>query len=910
MLSCRQELGFSSTHVYPIVTQRRILPTPPVTFVCVLVRFHSNCLDAKQVLSLAHTLAALPPAFHPKVGSFWTGLVAKVLQPPSTDYAGLAATAQVGALYLRSTLLLHERDWKRATGGNDDADPDGDERDSSETRSYLDNKSVGFAPVALLDFCWWMERRLSIAKQSAAWEQRNEPRLADEKAGLLRLLRSVVKHPLIKLDLDQACKARGSTIPPLKQLVALEMAVSSEEGFGGGSIKLAFLDSVTLGRLVLSPTDDAESLRDSSSSTAGDQLVRPKGKEEAISVEEVWKECVEVLCGDPRLLDACRARVCRDATCPPSESGNGIGVRSEQADRTWQSHCHSSWGGAGDRHSSDSVGVQGVLDSMLHVLGKLCSLEATAGSMCENPLSPGGLEGTDDAVVSGGCHRRRASLLLKEALLTRLRVDANASALVLIAEMMIPAIGATEGRGKVTASLRLMEECLCKARPLEYGAIVRLVRVALMWCGDRSETKPQSARHESCPVMRVLEELPMLSAEMVRVWPRLSRTLQPVIGCPASTGPYARGGWAFRLRTLHSVGRKLVRDLSGGWASSTPDMSTRRFSSTAPSPAKKVGRIPLGPVNNSSCTHAYSKGGEVAAKKRDPCSNVPQGARDTFGATEPCNDQLRDASAALPRTSAQVVVGSIQVAASFNLGANRSGEVPTSKRIKTSAGLGAAGHGKGISTREEASSSALSQPVTDAFKPPPQSTWVLQFLAPVYGPGDEAPRASSLGVLLSTLVTELGCGSRAGGGVRTDACDAIGGSLVAAILVLAPSLVARLAEPPCLTASSSTTSAVERLGRSLAVLDSLKLLLAEAPSRHNEKPGVWLTVVLSHYTAALLSMSKGEPAVALPQGRVWSDVVSFVHEHVVRLSAQELGRLPAALRLAAKEVDPLLKQYL
>lgn len=818
-----------------------------------------------------------------------------------TDYAGLAATAQVGALYLQSTLLLHEHGWKSATEDVDGVDPGRDERDASETRSYLDNDHVGFAPVALLDFCWWMERRLSIAEQSATWKQRNEPHLAVEKVGLLRLLRSVVRHPLIKQALNRAFEARGSTTPPLKHLVALEMAVSSEQGFGGGSTKLALLESVTLGRLLLSPTGDAESLRDGSLSKSG-----------ASSVEEVWKECVAVLFGDPRLLDACRARICRDA-----DDGGAVG--SEQAGRTWQPRSHFSWRGVEDRLSSDSEGVQGLLDSILQVVGKLCSLEAIAGSMYEHPLSHAGLGGTDDAVVSVGCSsRRKASLLLTEALalLTRLRVDADASALVLIAEMMIPAIGATEGRGKVIASLRVMEECFCKVRPLEYGAIVRLMRVALMWCGGRSKTKPQGSRLENCPVTRMLEELPMLAAEMARVWPRLSRTLQPVIGSPASTGPYARGGWAFRLSTLHFVGGKLVRDLAGGWAPSSERFTRRAISSTAPPPTKKNGRIPLGPVNNGG-THAQRKRGEVAAPKRDPCSNDPQGARDAFGGTEPCNDQLRDASAALPRTSAQVVISTIQVAATFNLHANGSRHAPSSKRAKTSAGLGTTGHGKGVGIREGGNSTASLPPVENIFQPPPQSNWIAQFLAPVYGSGDEA--SSSLAVLLSTLVTELGkrripsggCGSGSGcgGECRTDVWEVMG-SLAVAILVLAPSLVARLAEPPCLAASSCTNSAVERLGRSLAVLDSLKLLLEEAPSRQNEKPGVWLTVVLTHYTAALLSMSKEGPAVALPSGRAWSDVAAFVHEHVVRFSAQERGQLPAALRLAAKEVDPLLNQHL
>lgn len=831
----------------------------------------------------------------------------------STDSAGLAATAQVGALYLQSTLVLHESDWTSATEGTDDVYPCRDEGGSRTTRNYLDNDFVGFAPILLLDFCWWMERRLSIAEQSAIWERQHAPHLAAEKMRLLRLLRSVVLHPRIKLALTQAFETRGSTTPPLKHLVELEMAVLSEKGFEGGSTMLALLESVTLDRLVRRRTGDAEGLRNSRFHTAEAELVRRKDMSGASCVKEMWKECVSVLFGNPRLLDACRARVGGDTT--PCEYYDGGGVGSEQAGRTWQSRSHSSWRDAGGSLSSVSEGVQGLLDSMLQVMSKLCSLEATAGSTGANPLSPAGLAGTDDTLVSMGCSsRRKSSLLLTEALalLAMLRVDADASALVLIAEIAIPAIGATEGSGKVIASLCLVEECLYKVRPLEYGAIVRLVRMALMWCGGRSETMPPRDRHESCPVTRMLEELPMLASEMARVWPRLSRTLQPVIGSPASTGPYARGGWAFRLSTLHAVGRELIRDLAGSWASSTSEISSRRAVSSTPPRPTQSGRIPLGPVSNSS-THTQRKREEVAAHKRDPCSNEPLGARHAFGAAEPCNDQRRDASAGLPRTSAQVVVGIIQeVPATFNLRANSSRDVPSSKRAKTSSGHGTTGHDKGIGTREGGTSGA--------FQPLPRNTWVSQFLTPVYGPGAEALTVSSLGVLLSTLVMELGNrrsrsgGGRNGGagGFRTHVYEALGGSLTVAILVFAPSLVGHLAEPPCLPASGSTISSVERLGRSLAVLDSLKLLQEEVPSRPNEKPSVWLTVVLTHYTAALLSMSNEGPAVALPNGRAWSDVAAFVHEHVARFSAQELelGKLPAALRLAAKEVDPLLSQYL
>jgi len=95
------------------------------------------------------------------------------------------------------------------------------------------------------------------------------------------------------------------------------------------------------------------------------------------------------------------------------------------------------------------------------------------------------------------------------------------------------------------------------------------------------------------------------------------------------------------------------------------------------------------------------------------------------------------------------------------------------------------------------------------------------------------------------------------------------------------------------------------MGRSLAVLDSLKLLTEEGTAVVVSPE--WLTVVLSHYISALLSMSKGRDG----GGRAcWSDVASFVHESVAKVSPQDLGQLPRALRLAAKEVDPLLKQYL
>lgn len=823
------------------------------------------------------------------VAGFFASLVAKILRPVSADCAGPAVTAQIAAFFLHSTLLLREDVWKSAAGRNDEANSaHSDGRQVCSSAGDGDGlcetpRCLGLAPVGLLEFCWWMERRLSIAQRSATSEQRIGPHLSVEKTGLLRLLRSVVKHPLLELTLDRAFDERGSTTPPVERLVAFELAVSNVNGSGGASTRLALLESVTIGLLVVDSSSDAGGLR-------------------GTRIKRVWKECMEVLFAEPRLREACGALVCRDDTMP-SECNEG----DELASSTWGIAPHSSWRAAGGTFTDDSEGVQGVLESILQVISKLCSSEAAAASVGETVIPAAG---PDDA---GSC-RRKASLLLKEslALVSGLEVDVPGAALVLMAEMTIPAIGATEGREEAMASLRLMwQEWLCKVRPLAYGAIVRLMRLALMWCGVPSDTK----RNEGCPVARMLEDLPLLASEMARVWPRLRRTLQPVIGRPAQTGPYASGGWAFGLSNLHCVGQKLARDLAGGWASSTPDSSAR--GSVIPSSARpsssSSGRVPLGPVNNGGSTHGQSRIGDADGQNKD--RKESQGAREGFFTVEPST------SAALPCTLAQLVVG-ILVTASLGSKSSCGGPGP-SKRAKTVAGRGADGHGRDTSVYEGGSGTDSSQRFAVPFQLPPTSVWVARFLKPVYGPRTQPPTVSALGVLLSTLVTELGSSRNLSGdgegngtgGFHTEACRALGVSLVVAILVRAPSLIGRLAEPPCLTASNSPTTSGsrpgERMGRSLVVLASLKSLLEEKVTE--PVPRVWLTVVLSHYIAALLSMSKDRDGdgVALSSGWcAWSEVAAFVHASVRKVSHQELRQLPGTLRLAAKEVDPLLKQYM
>ncbi|CAM9644384.1 unnamed protein product [Ectocarpus fasciculatus] len=885
-----------------------------------------NRLDPKQLLSLTHSLAGLPAAFYPKVEGLLARLVAKIFLPrPSAcrgghvksavrRTAGLAATSQVGALYLQSSLLLHEHLWEKSTTDIvcEDATAGGPERHNSRVGQRLSGPArdvgggghigwVGPAPVALLELCWWMERRLSIELGRSS---RSCP--TGDTAALLRLLQSVTKHPLMERALQRAFGSRGSTLPTLERLIALELAAASETDFVGPSTKLALLKSVTLGRLVADDqADDAEILQSDTLGADKAALAPPQRGEKgagstAGEVLDVWKECAACLFGNLRLRDAAHRKVCDGWTA--SEVGGGRGVSRDPGVSTWESHSHASWRNTGDNGT--------------HVMGNLCSLEATAGSM-----QASGLEQTGGVRESKKRNRRGASLLFAEALalLNRLRADAASPALVLVAEIAIPAIGATEGRGKAIQSLRLLwKKWFNQVRPFEYGAIQKLMRVALMWYGGRSDaSQAAGVQHEGCPVKHMLEDLPLLAAEMVRHWTRLSRTLQPVIGSsPAPAGPFARGGWAFHLSNLQRFAKALVLDL----ASPTEEEATSR-----PVIKEQTGRIPLGPVKNSvqdkrkreAANAVDADQGYRAKDHKDgkvPTASFPRGGL----GTGLCQDQLRDASAALPHTSAQVLVGVFHAAAEVRRRAQRPRGAPSSPSVEAKRPKTAKGTLPGNDSTGCDGGTLLVEGIGVCGRGSSRA-WVSRVLEPVYGPGLAEPVVSSLGVLLGTLVTELGSsrapsacgviGDSFGGVERTDAFESLlGVSLAVALLGHAPHLVARLAEPPCLTPSSSNTGPIERLGRSLAVLDILRLLLEQVPGT----PGVWLTVALSHYTAAvLITMSENGQAVrALMNGRAWSDMVAFVHARVGATTTEQLRRLPVALRLAAQEVDPLLKQYL
>lgn len=887
----------------------------------------SYSLDPKQILSLAHSLAGLPPIFHGKVKNFLASLVAKILrssssscegghvQPPAQQMAGLASTVQIGSMYLQSSLLLHEHVWESVVEYSNDGSGAGvgghaeDDSCCRQTQTRIDVESVGLAPVVMLELCWWMERRLSLAQHSMTAGQMN-----DGMAGLLRLLRGVLTHPLIERALKVAFRARGSTMPPLERLVSIEMAMSSENEFGGASIKLMVLESVTLDRVAVNSAASAEGGQNGSDFDQS-AAAQPPDKRGASSVSDVWNDCAACLFGNASLRDAASRRIRRGSM--PSK-GCIAGV--EETVRDWETRFHPMWRdtNADDRHTHWSTeGVDGVLDSIIQVMGKLCNLEAAAGSVCKKVGAHESSEKTCDVRELGTKGQRRASVLLAEvlALLTRLGIDGYGSALVLVAEVTVPVIGATEGRRKAIESLRLLwEGWFCKMRPLEFGAIDRLMHVALLWYGGRSDENQGNDDFGDDSMTRMLEDLPILGAEMVRNWTRLRRTLQPVIGSRrTSADPFMRDGWACHLDSLYNAGKEILMYSPGAGfaAAATPSATTQV-------PTHKSGRIPLGPVKNSipdQKDSAYAQGRDQACTLKDTQNGKAPRARDRDEPiTEPCYDHFRDAVAALPHTSAQVVIGVLHAAVEMRTKGPREVSIPLGDAKRVKALTGEPRSSERFGAPELFQETLLKK--TGTCDGASGKAWVACVLEPMFGPNPARLAASSLRVLLDTLVWEIGhCRTPNGigntgdiaGGARAEVFESLGVSLAVAILGHVPPLVTGMAEPPCLTASSSSVSPIERLGRSLAVLDILKML--SAGHQALDQPGGWIVILLSHYTAALLILVKEHAASALVNQRGWPDVVAFVHARVRSVARQELQRLPVALRLAAQEVDPLLTQY-
>lgn len=940
-------------------------------------------------------------------------LVSKALRATvaSDQETILVGAAHVGVLYLQSTVLLHRQIWTCATGevletvstssrGPPGARPStatqsGGSVSSSDVPNSLYKESVGFAPVVLLDFLWWMDRRVSVAQSTGPVQRHGSP-FALELVVLSRLLQSVMTHPMVEAALKLMLPSLGVAAPPLERLVALEVAVSIEKEFCGPLARLAFVENITLGQLqegqgghvrcgsvgadhsLAEGADHLQEALGNHCASADRSRSRGEASNVAGDVNTVWKECAACLFRVSSLRDAARTRVCQEAKPRESRTWRRAGGDEEACGRGTSAQL--AWREM-ERlavDSADAEGAQTVLDSIVRVMGKLCILEATAGSIrwtkkkkARAHVDKSRRGDTTDEGKDG----RRASQLLMEALSLLEGPSATdkggtSSVLVLLAEAAMPAIGASEGHKKVIDLLRLLwDRWFRNARPLEYGVVGRLTEMALMWCGGH---RYQSNGREGCPVVHMLEHLPFLAAEMVKVWPELACTLKPVLGAPVdAVGPYALGAWACHLGTLHVVGGELGEELACGGLGSLPPNGGVPAKGNPGRGGDNHGddkRIPLGPANNRTqalegkrkklheqrraegCKPSADQHGEhgsgIGARSLDGvCADATslsliKAPPSSMRTAELRRRRPREAAAALPRTCAELIVGTLESAApvltKLSKKRPRQVSIPTedAKRANTTSSAKlestdrlawhddsrVAGTPSGVRSQ----SSNL-----DCVQPPSSSAWVLKVLEPLYGPGSEGCPPSSLRTLLEVLIKTLGARRACGmgkvgrGGVREGELieddQSLLVSLVVAVLGYAPSLVSHLAEVPCLVSSSATIARTERTGRSLAVLDCLKRLSLETAgvvvsTRSVTEPSSWLAVVLSHYAAALLSLSDvrkdskvGDESHTFLNGRAWAEVVAFVHTHVRGIAPRELRLIPTARVL--QEVDPVIKQY-
>lgn len=817
------------------------------------------------MLSLAHTVASLTPNFHPRVEFLMEKVVTKALQPnPAAtspenlrcggDKGELVTTAQFGALYLQSVLILHNHirtrlaeeacharsdDAPHATKNNETAS--GRRSISGGVHAYtptvLDQETTGFAPIVLLDFLWWMERRLYVAQFTGSKQRRGrEARSQAIHVPLLRLLESVVKHPRVEESYRIALGSPTVAMPALERLIAIEVAVSDRD-FCDPAAKLAFLKSVTLGRLVnLAPNGfgdlscgvggvqgvNARAIL-GSPNTRSITLGRPGDEAEAAEVKKVWEACISCLFKEPRLRHAAYKRmISQDYWAhafedPQSVRARGAGngadrQRCEEAESRWMHDVHPAWRGGTTSERliyPEGVGDEELLDSIIHVLGKLCDLEAVSDLIGRRKKAALLLHGTADTrEVQETITTRKASAFLRVALsLSKeaklVHAGTGASIVVLLAEIAIPAIGATEGREAATTAFRcLWQEYFSYLRPLEPAAVASLTRIALMWCEGQSKAEHcASEGKKDCPVVDMLEGLPFLAVEMARVWPGLARFPSMLCVLHDTLGSYAPDSWAIYLSSLHRAGRELVQDLADGniqlskvsddsrigeaptslAARERTDTSNTAKGSTS---ARGDGRVPLEPLQNGShdakkrqhpkpqsaqgCQSEGIEANERRAGKVVCPSRVYEAERSlaeerqaTEGASRAAHDRLREAAAAMPQSCAELVVGVVNAAGAMwsKPGRKRPHQVLDSIPVKDKrarsephakrAALGSPTKRGNDETLHVVYSNANSGPDpveacqrvdNTALQSPAPAAWAARLLEPLYGPvHEEAP---------------------------------------------------------------------------------------------------------------------------------------------------------------------------
>ena len=970
----------------------------------------------KQVMSLAHVIASLPSALHAKVEDLWADMIRTTFGHTLTGRAGdpseaadcdktlqngrmgLVALVRIATLYLQSTLLLHDRLATCTSQGVDNVSSSASNGDNTlrkspskayqngippgkhtsisvqgdgtssyginsvrghnDTAGSLDGQSVGYSPVVLLEMAWWMERRLDIARR------RNEMLPAVELAELSQLLQSVVTHPTIRETFKQIF-AKGESTPPLKRVIAFEVAVSGMEDVITASTKLAFVENVILSRVLIDSADGLDCevggcISDGQPSS-GDCSTPPRFDPPsggAKGVRNTWGDCVTALIEDSSLREAAERRVYRDPAVKESKLVKCFGNWHGSVKRAEEHTTHRLWAGKNCGRSCGVDRVQTLLGCALDVMRNMCVSEATAASIswANSPKSHLNETGRSHKKAN----RRGVSMLLTEAVTVLKKTDvkrkcAASALLVLLSEMAIPMVGASEGPTQaIEMFLLVWRGWFCKVRPLEYGVVFGLTRMALMCYGrQRGEQGASDAERGGCWVVNMLEDLPSLAVEMAKFWPSLASTLQPLIGLNGDNdaSPPSPDGWPEHLSILHIVGNDLVKRLAGdnlGLPVSAEPTSKSEGLVQYESPGdagcsrfRGNGRVPLGPVDNGlqgqRALSGQSKPGEQIDKQddrvyaRDASVGHKTAQAIVLGTAKLAQSRPRDAATALPRSVAAVIVDAVDTAATIlvetpNKRPRQASAEATVYAKRTKPAAAVCGYGT-ENVPEKLRVHEAIHAVSGSFwgdrKLPKLNQWMAGLLEPLFGRESEKCNPPPLTVLLEAVVDTLRERKTMDGETRwrkiglrdlSGVEQALLTSLFAGILSYAPSLVSRLVEAPFLSSSGALTASSKRQGMSLAVLDCLKRLSEEVPQWHTIEPATWLTAVLSHYGVASLSMTNvskdsaiGGVAFRQSSGRAWEELVAFVHAQVRGSSSRELRLIPAAVAL--QEVDPLLKQY-
>ncbi|CAM9903999.1 unnamed protein product, partial [Choristocarpus tenellus] len=184
------------------------------------------------------------------------------------------------------------------------------------------NVEAGYAPVVLLEFLWWVDRRLAASQAVGEWETWKRRSINRGGLGLnvdlLEMMRCVMNHPMISNTFLSAFGQKGSdSLPTLESLISLELALAPERDFCGVETRRAFLELVILGSIadrsnateleghVGRPSDDDSAIAQRGGEMNSLRAVDAKGTSVSASdVLTVWARLSKILFTDPGLCSA------------------------------------------------------------------------------------------------------------------------------------------------------------------------------------------------------------------------------------------------------------------------------------------------------------------------------------------------------------------------------------------------------------------------------------------------------------------------------------------------------------------------------------------------------------------------------------------------------------------------------